>query len=931
MTAIDRPPASTYPALAPERSAVAPPRHRVVDLDGQWGFIPHDVAPGQPAPQTTETITVPGLWEAQGWLDLDGPAWYVRHVDVESISGSWTLRFAAVMDEAEVYLNGNFVGTHVGGYTPFSCDVTHALRAGLNELAVRVVDPAANSQWHLRSAHGKQGWKNDVFPSPPSLYMTYGGIWQSVTLTQHDAVTVEDAFVNGHPESGLVRIRIRNRGPRATAVVECAIGDDVTRTEHVVEEASEGQVTLHPDLGRLPRWSLDRPSLHVAHVQVLVDDLVRDERSVRFGVRTVVTEGDRILVNGSPQRIRAALVQGFRADTLYAEGTRADIEQEVLAAKALGLNTLRLHIKAFDPVYLDVCDELGMFVHCDMPLAEPIAVAELDDKGTLATTCLTAVVEQVSRDRNHPCIVLWTAMNEIGADDLALAVRASAGYERFVNLIYDTINELDGTRPIIENDFIEADPGCVYRSPVLTAHYWYGRLTRQYLTDVLDRTRQSVEAQQVLLVTEFGDWALPSLDDPSTPDQPARFWWPAQLQADVTDLPWPGTVEEFVRGTQAYKGIADRLQIELFRRAPGIGGWCLTQLTDVPHEYNGLWELDRTPKAAALHQVAAACRTTLPMALHVQPATTRPAASPEPAHPVLGAWNGWTGDDMHLSLVVSHDAPEAVRGTVATRVEATAPDAPSAPGAHGATCTEVPLVPHNPTSPVSIEVSLPETAGRHALALDLSAEGLTPVRNVYDVHVFERPTWHGAVSVLGSDRDAAAVAAAGATIEVDQGPLIVSEGAATAGRLSELDHALRSGRDILLLAQDPESAGHLPLSASMVDIATEWGSLPFLFSTHDALLSAVPASTVVTTELLSVAPRFAYTSLGDTTWPARLVLGMYKPDPGRLRAPVVGAVPLHRGHVWFCQLPLVEAALADDPTAVTTLSELMRAAAQARR
>ncbi len=118
------------------------------------------------------------------------------------------------------------------------------------------------------------------------------------------------------------------------------------------------------------------------------------ERRVRFGVRTVAVEGDRMLINGSPQRIRAALAQAFTADALYAEGTREDIEQEVLAAKALALNTLRLQIKAFDPVYLNVCDELGMFVHRDLPIAEPVPVDELDDTGVLAANCVRAATDK---------------------------------------------------------------------------------------------------------------------------------------------------------------------------------------------------------------------------------------------------------------------------------------------------------------------------------------------------------------------------------------------------------------------------------------------------------------------------------------------------------------------------------------------------------
>ncbi len=331
----------------------------VVHLDGAWGFVPYDVTLDALSAHEAQTILVPGLWEAQAWLELDGPAWYVRDIEVHPGGGCWTLRFGAVMDDAQVYLNGQLVGSHVGGYTPFAFDVTNVLVPGRNELAVRVVDPPAHSVDHLRSAHGKQGWKNDIFPSPPSLYLSYGGIWQSVTLTRHDEITVEDVFINGDPCDGMARIRVRNRGASVAAVIDCVVGGQVTRANVNLEAASDREMRLRVDLAPLATWTPDEPALHWAHVRVLVDEVPRDEHRVRFGVRTVAVAGDQILVNGQPQRIKAALVQGFRPDTLYAEGTRDDIEQEVLAAKALGLNTLRLHIKAFDPVYLDVCDELG--------------------------------------------------------------------------------------------------------------------------------------------------------------------------------------------------------------------------------------------------------------------------------------------------------------------------------------------------------------------------------------------------------------------------------------------------------------------------------------------------------------------------------------------------------------------------------------------
>src|SRR5215217_9203564 len=166
-------------------------------LDGVWDFFPGDYDLAELVDLVPEPIHVPGLWEAQGWLDLDGVAWYRQTFDLSDTSGHWTLRFDAVMDRAEVHLNGMAIGAHDQAFTPFELDITAALHPGENVLAVRVFDPSLADADHRRMAHGKQGWANHVFPSRPSLYMTYGGIWQGVTLRRHGPVAVADVFVNG--------------------------------------------------------------------------------------------------------------------------------------------------------------------------------------------------------------------------------------------------------------------------------------------------------------------------------------------------------------------------------------------------------------------------------------------------------------------------------------------------------------------------------------------------------------------------------------------------------------------------------------------------------------------------------------------------------------------------------------------------------------
>jgi beta-galactosidase/beta-glucuronidase len=113
-------------------------------LDGTWEFIPGEHRFADLPAVSGVPIQVPGLWEAQGHLDLDGDAWYRRRFAVDDPAGWWTLRFGAVMDDAEVYLNGRALGSHRGAFTPFELACT-GLVPGVNEIAVRVTEHPAGS------------------------------------------------------------------------------------------------------------------------------------------------------------------------------------------------------------------------------------------------------------------------------------------------------------------------------------------------------------------------------------------------------------------------------------------------------------------------------------------------------------------------------------------------------------------------------------------------------------------------------------------------------------------------------------------------------------------------------------------------------------------------------------------------------------------
>jgi hypothetical protein len=127
---------------------------------------------------------------------------------------------------------------------------------------------------------------------------------------------------------------------------------------------------------------------------------------------------------------------------------------------------------------------------------------------------------------------------------------------------------------------------------------------------------------------------------------------------------------------------------------------------------------------------------------------------------------------------------------------------------------------------------------------------------------------------------------------------------------------------VLVLAQPAAALAHLPVAVVPVDVATEWGSTPFLYTGDAPALRAAEPGTVLTTELLTVVPDVVIRS---TVPGLRTTVGMYKPFPDEIDGVAVGSVPVGAGRLWLCQLPLTAAAAQDDPTAVRVLADLVAA------
>lgn len=862
------------------------PAGTIVDLDGDWTLSLPD--------GTTRPITVPGLWEAQGHPTLDGRARYRRTFKANDPRGWWTLRFGAVMDTGHVRLNDTDVGRGNLPYTPWIVDVTGIIEND-NVLEVTVDDPPAGSSAHLSSAHGKQGWANHEFPSPPSLYLTYGGIWQSVTLHRHGQIAVRDIACDLDPVAPTVTVELEALPPTAASgddvvAVELtvALGNHTRTTPQVVRAGERTHVAVVFDGGDLAPWSPSHPVLHRCEVVARVDGLRSDQASLEVGLRRVAVGDHGLLLNGNPIQVRSALVQGFHATALYAEGTADDIEHEVRLAKSLGFNMLRLHLRAFDPRYLAACDRLGMLLHCDIPIAEPIAHDLVDDVGPIARQAADTLTAQVQRDRSHPSIVVWSVMNELGLDRAGL--RSTDRYERFVRHLMDVMASVDQTRPVIENDWVDPDPDRIFVAPLATAH-WYGHLDTAYLRELAARCDAAADERLPVLVTELGDWALPTADTARGHFYDHREAYERMLE----ETWWPGDLDSFAHATQRYQGLADRLQIDAIRRSGATGGYCVTQLTDVPWEFNGLLDIHRRRKSGNVSHIVAANR---------------------PVSPILSGPDFGCREDTPLTLT-AHLVNDRPRRRL-VRASVSIGDGPSV------SMSTIQVQAYSSVVLGTTTIAAPPTVGENVVRLEVrDVEDETSWVSEYPV-IVHPPVPSTPVVMNSIDPLAAELIAStpGWSHSNEARLLLVGEGAWTQVQ-DAADTHLRSGGVALVMAQGANHSGH-PAAKRLEPIRSEWGGTPFRYTTDTPVVAAFPHRAVLDLHDADIAPdAVVVTSVAPST----VAVGVFKPPPRPAAGLVLGAVPVGRGIVVVCQYRLHNRAMAGGATARAVLDDVVRWAA----
>lgn len=526
-----------------------------MNLNGIWQFQPGATNDPVPVGQTLSSqILVPFPMESaiSGVMQYHEFSWCRRTFTVPT---DWNgrriiLHLDAVNWQATVYVNGQQVGIHHGGYDPFSYDITPFLNGSTNELIVQVFSPEDNA--------GEPRGKQTLYPGG-IMYTSSSGIWQPIWLEPVDASGVSNLKIVPDVDDAQLRLTVNTYATNGVSVVATVSSNGVV----VSSLTGNPQTELDIPVPSANLWSPENPFLYDLQVSVTHNGVTNDTVTSYFGMRKISI----VMVNGVPQIYlnnqsyfqMGPLDQGFWPDGIYTAATDAALEYDLLQEKAFGFNAVRKHIKVERQRWYYWADKLGLVVWQDMPSCNsytgnpnPPPVDPLD--------YIAELTAMVTNHWNSPCIIMWDTFNEGQGE----AGSGNGVGQTNTAYLVQLVKTLDPSR------LVDQASGGTYFGvgDVLDSHNYPDP------GDPLSTTQAPVDG-------EFGGIAWHVNGHLWNPALAGSGYLLASSLDNFADL-YDGYINEAVN----FKSISNG----------GLNAAIYTQITDVENECNGLMTYDRLPK-----------------------------------------------------------------------------------------------------------------------------------------------------------------------------------------------------------------------------------------------------------------------------------------------------------------------------------------------
>ncbi len=380
-----------------------------MSLNGRWQY--QRARAGETPPirkNLAQTILVPfPVQSALSGIERgDQAGWYRRTFQVpRRWSGRHVmLNFGAVSWAARVYVNGRLAGRHRGDYDSFSFDITRLLKRGRNELVVGYVDPIGGAGEPV----GKQ-----VAGVPYAYFHTASsGIWQTVWLEPVHATHIAQLELTPDLPRDRLIVTATAAGPAggASVVVDAFNGPRLVASAVGRPGRPFALAIPHPRL-----WSPADPFLYGLRIRLLSGGVTDDQVQSYVGMRSIslgrVDGSVRILLNGHFLFESGALDQGYWPDGLYTAPTDGALRFDLDAAKRLGYDMLRMHVKVESDRWYYWADRLGVLVWQDMPNM-PVAGVRTAPTAAARAEFRRELSAIVAERASHPSIVVWVPFNE---------------------------------------------------------------------------------------------------------------------------------------------------------------------------------------------------------------------------------------------------------------------------------------------------------------------------------------------------------------------------------------------------------------------------------------------------------------------------------------------------------------------------------------
>lgn len=503
-----------------------------LNLSGFWDFKldPDEVGEQEgwhSGLDASRLIAVPGSWNEQfedAYHHL-GMAWYVR--DDVYVPSAWQgqqvmLRVGSANYFARVWVNGQAVGEHVGGHLPFAFDVSaYVMWDAPNTIAVQVenhLQPNRVPAGNLPSRGGLGGSPlGGGYPAATFDFYPYAGIHRPVILYSVPQAHIEDVTVVTDIEgtTGIVSVTVEQVGDVASGTISLR-GDSTEITEQLTFVDGVAQVQL--DVENANFWSTTSPYLYELVITLEDGDAVVDRYSIDIGIRTIEVRGTQLLLNGEP-----VYMKGFgRHEDFYASGRGLNqplMVKDYSLMRWIGANSYRTSHYPYSEEEMRMADREGMLIIDEIPAVSLNFFGSDDDIQTRLMMCKQQVGELITRDKNHPSVVMWSVANEPFGGMIARMINPDVpdnytdiGLD-FLGQLVDMAHELDATRPVTVVGIMGGPVEWINLGDVMLINRYYGWYMQtgrisEGEKGLEEEFNQLAELNKPLIVSEFGADAM---------------------------------------------------------------------------------------------------------------------------------------------------------------------------------------------------------------------------------------------------------------------------------------------------------------------------------------------------------------------------------------------------------------------------------------